>query len=282
MLETAHPLRWNPDMKTTALLGLACVSLVATGCSVSTSSPPNPSLHSASIETNQMVASFSAQSGDSNVKVYASLFAKNDKGNNTGVTLDQGDSLVVTVAGSAPITMTAGDQEPSSSAIPYSATLPYATDAEDITVALVRSGSHVGAPRTVIHLPAPFTLTTSVPKGARIKLGATIAVKVAPPPTGGLAFEVAGPCVSSSGNDGLTPPAFDVQGNGDIATSQVHLDGTSACDVAFYIDELGQNGTLDPAYKGGLSGVDQAFPGTSESSDVVSEQRRAVTITMQP
>ena len=243
----------------------------ATGCSAQSSSP-EPPLHSSDFATSQFKASFSAQSGDSNVKVYASLFAKNAQNVQKGVELDDGDTLTATVAGGAPITLeeVSGD---GSASITYVATLPFATDAEDIFVALVRGGGKVSAPNTVIHLPAPFTMTSSATTGS-IKFGDPVDVKVTPPPppTTPLRLEAVGSCVASSGNESLAAPKFDANGNGTIDTNQIKMDRSSTCDLDLYLDEIGDPGVLDPAYAGGLIGF----------GDVQSEQRRDVKVTATP
>lgn len=252
---------------------IAAISLIASlaaGCAVQSTTSPDPTLHSASIETNQMKASFSAQSGDSNVKVFGTLFAKNAKGAETGITLDEGDSLTATTPGASPVALTAEPVEANSSTVTYTATLPLATAAEDITIALVREGTHVSAPSTVIHLTAPFTMTSPATTGS-VKFGAAVDVKVTPPPATPLDLEAVGSCVSSTGNDSLTAPAFDDNGNGIIDTSQIKLDESSTCVVDLYLDELG-DGVLDPAYAGGLVGI----------GDVRSEQRRDIKVTMTP
>ena len=59
-----------------------------------------------------------------------------------GHRLDRGDYFTATVAGSAPVTLSAE----SGDATEYTAELPLATAAEDITIAFVRGSGHVSAP----------------------------------------------------------------------------------------------------------------------------------------
>lgn len=256
-------------MKTIALLALVASPFVV-GCSFSSSNDSSslpPTLHSANLETNQMRASFSAQSGDSNVKVYASVFNVDSSNNLVGITLDAGDYFTASVEGSAPITLTAEPQDPSGSTISYTGTLPLATSAEDITVALVRSGNHVSAPKTTIELPTPFAITSSVP--ATLKAGKSFPVTLSPAPVGGIDMDVTGSCVAST-FDGYTAPSLDAYGSGIVDTSQISING-SGCSVDLFFDTLG-GGTLDSAYAGGLVGF----------GDVQSEQRRAITLNMTP
>lgn len=250
-------------MKKIGILSLL-VSLAA-GCSVHSSNSDAP-LHSSDLSTNLLNASFSAQSGDSNVKVFASLFAKDAKGDQKGVELDPNDTFTATVAGGAPVTLTA--EAPDGSNVTYTATLPLATDAEDITIALVRGNGQVSAPSSVIHLPAAFTMTSPATTGT-LKFGAPVDVKVTPAPTTPLRFEAFGDCVSKDGNDSLTAPTFDADGNGTFDTNQIKLDRASTCQLDLYLDELG-DGTLDPAYGGAFG------------AGVESEQRRDIRVTMTP
>ena len=252
------------------IAALSLLVLLAAGCSAQSSSP-DPSLHSSSLATNMLKASFSAQSGDSNVKVFASLFAKDAQGHQKGVVLDPGDSFTAGVAGGSSVTLS--QQASDGASVTYTATLPLASDAEDIVVALVRGSGQVSAPSSVIHLPAPFTMTSSATAGS-IKFGDPVNVTVTPPPPAStpLLFEAFGSCVASSGNGNLTAPTFDANGNGTFDTNQIKMDRSSTCELDLYLDELGPPGSLDPAYGGGLTGF----------NDAQSEQRRDIRVTATP
>ncbi|MEO8801180.1 MAG: hypothetical protein ABI551_25030 [Polyangiaceae bacterium] len=255
-------------MKTLALLSLLVAPFVV-GCSGSSSSSDSSSLHSANVPTNQMKASFSVQSGDSTVKVFAAVFSKDAKGATRVITLDQGDSFVVTVAGSAPVTLT---MAPSDDDGHYSTTLPLATTAEDLTIALLRGSGQVSAPNSFVHLAAPFTMTSS--SSDTVKKGSSIPFNLDPVPASqaSLKFEVFGPCLADTGNDNLATPAIDGEGNGAVDTSKFNLKDFSSCELQLYIDALSV-GTLDSAFAGGLTGLDQ---------DLESEQRRAIVRTLTP
>ncbi len=252
-------------MKTLALISLLVAPFVV-GCSGSSSSSDSNSLHSANVPTNQMKASFSVQSGDSNVKVFAAVFSKDAKGATRGITLDQGDSFVVTVAGSAPVTLTAGTDDD----VHYSTTLPLATTAQDLTIALLRGSGQVSAPNSFVHLAAPFTMTS--PTANTVKRGSSIPFNLEPVPASqaSLKLEVFGPCLADTGNANLATPVIDGDGNGAIDTSKFNLKDFSSCALELYIDALSV-GTLDSAFAGGLTGLDE---------DLESEQRRAIIRTL--
>jgi hypothetical protein len=259
----------NTNLKMVALLSLVASPFVI-GCSINTeTAPPDPPLHSASIATSQMRASFSAQAGDQNVKVYASVFGTDANGNTTkGIELDEGDYFTASVAGSAPITLTEGAQESSLSAIPYSATLPLATAAEDITIALVRGHGEVSAPKSTVHVPAPFTLTTTAP--ASVKARSSIPVHLDPAPDAILTLEATGSCIADdNNNDNLTAPTLDAEGNGIINTEQIALTGSGACDAILFLSYDDVTGSIDSAYRGSLDPF-----GSSDGS-----QKRAITVT---
>jgi hypothetical protein len=259
----------NTILKMVALLSLVTSPFVI-GCSINTdASPPDPPLHSASISTSQMRASFSAQAGDQNVKVYASVFGTDANGNTTkGIELDEGDYFTASIAGSAPTTLTEGAQEDSLSAIPYSATLPLATAAEDITIALVRGHGQVSAPKSTVHLPAPFTLTTTAP--ASIKARSSIPVHLTPAPDAILTLEATGSCIADdNNNDNLTAPTIDEEGNGIIDTNQIALTGSGTCEASLFLSYSDSSGSVDSAFKGALD----LF------GDADGLQKRAITVT---
>jgi hypothetical protein len=254
-------------MKAIALLSIVAAPFVV-GCSFS-SSPDNSdsqSLHSASIETNQMLASFSVQAGDTNVSVFAAVFQSDSGGvsKGGGIVLDEGDYFTATVAGSAPIRLT----EESGDATEYTATLPLATAAEDVTIAFVRGNGHVSAPDSVVHLPAPFTITTAAP--ASLKLGGTVALHVEPPPADGTDadFDVTGDCVVD-GSTNTYDLTFDALGNAVLSTAKMAItDGSNGCGASFFVNVHGDGGSVDSAFASSLLSADGPSDG---------EQRRAFT-----
>ncbi|HEX7667880.1 MAG TPA: hypothetical protein VF407_25310 [Polyangiaceae bacterium] len=251
-------------MKTIALASLFLAPFVF-GCSSSSSN--DSSFHSSNIATSEMVPSFSVQSGDSNVKVFAALFKKNDDNDNSSlVTLDDGDSFVATPDGGTPVTLTHG---PNDDDAHYSATLPLATAAENITIAFVRGNGQVSAPNTVVPLAAPFAMTSTSPD--TVKKGDMIPFTLAPVPSlksSDIQFEIFGPCVDDSDTT-LPTPVVDVDGNGSFDTNKLPLKGSTTCQVQLYVDAL-TTGTTDAAFKGGSANA------------VPCEQRRAITRTITP
>jgi hypothetical protein len=260
-------------MKSIALLALIAAPFVA-GCLINTSSNNSSdaqSLHSANIETNQMLASFSVQAGETNVSVYAAVFQSDSNGISTGggIVLDPGDYFTATVAGSTPIILGSEAGVPAE----YTATLPLATAAEDVTIAFVRGSGHVSAPDSVIHVPAPFTITTPAP--ASLRIGGTFAVHVDPPPADSTSadFDVTGDCIvdSKTNTYDLT---FDAQGNAVLnATSLSISDGSSGCSASFFINVHGTGGSVDSAFATSLLSADGPSDG---------EQRRAFTTNVTP
>ncbi|MEO8876067.1 MAG: hypothetical protein ABI461_10805 [Polyangiaceae bacterium] len=257
-------------MKTIALLSLFAVSLV-TGCSINSSSnsaPADDSLHSAGIATNQIKVALSAQSGDQNVKVYASLHAYAANGDSKHVTLDQGDVLTASVAGLDAFVLTL--QPDNGGDVTYTATLPVAMAAEDVTIAFVRGAGKTSAPNSIVHVPLPFTMTTDT---TSLKYGSPVSVKVTPAPTTATTFEVSGPCLASDGNDSLTAPTLDANGVGTINTQQIKLSSTSSsCSVGLFLSTYDDDGKIDSAFAGGFIGL----------GDTEGQQKRGLIVTMNP
>jgi len=247
-------------MKTVALLSLLAGPFVV-GCTFGSSNTSNSSsysasqepLHSATIATGELKPSLSAQSSDTTIKIYAALFANPNGGGNVGVVLDQGDFFTAKV-GSSDATVLTMEPLEDGTTVHYTATIPAATTAEDIVIALVRGGGQVSAPYSVIHVPAPFAFVSTPP--VSIKYGAALAVQVAPASSDTIKFEATGSCVATTGNDSLTAPVLDDSGKGVIDTSQIKLvDGSPGCDISFYLS-FSEYGSIDSAFASDFTIVD--------------------------
>ncbi len=276
-------------MKTLMILSLALAPL-AMGCAIQSSSSsatlsssggsngsaPNAqpyAEHSTSLETYQMAASMSAQSDGTTIKIYASLF---DSSTSEGVLLDQGDFFTATSGSGDPLVLVL---EPSTdpTVVHYSASLPATTDAPDITIAFVRQSGRTGAPQSIVHVPAPFTLVSS--GSLSVRFGDPIAIQATPVPTDNIVLEATGDCLQTplDGDDPNTftnAITFDANGNAVIDTGLLDLAYASsgdACNISFYVSAV-HEGTLDPAFAGGASGF----------MDVEGLQKRGLQATVTP
>ena len=254
-------------MKNLAWLSLVVAPFVA-GCDITTSnsgsggsySSPTPtssdgtnSEHSANLDVSQMRASMSAQSDGTTIKVYASLF---DTDTDEPITLDTGDFLTATAGSGDPLVLVL---EPYTDAfsVHYAASIPAGASAQDITIAFIRQSGKPGAPSSIVHVPAPFSIVST--PAASITSGSLLPIQVKPVPTANILIETTGSCLyAGSGQSGADVESFpqsvtfDQNGNGSFDTSQLDL-LNSGCDVSFYVSAV-TNGTLDPAFAGGESG----------------------------
>ncbi|HEX7667879.1 MAG TPA: hypothetical protein VF407_25305 [Polyangiaceae bacterium] len=251
-------------MKSIALLSVAslvALSAFATGCTItstssgssgSSSSTQQQPLHSSTVDVAQMRASMSAQASDTTVKIYASLFADDGSTGNRGVVLDTGDYFTAQIGNGEPVVLTMEPLE-SSDIVHYTATLPAPADAADVTIALVRPAGKIGAPSSVVHLPAPFRFTTTPP--VSVHAGDTLEVGLDPAPDGYVEIEASGACVDADSSTNDWFQATNADGSVDVHTSLAFVSGKSAgCDVSFYVSSIDE-GTLDPAFAGGISGI---------------------------
>jgi hypothetical protein len=258
-------------MKKLMILSLALAPL-ATGCAIqsssssatvsssggsngSTSNGQVSAEHSSNIETYQMAASMSAQSDGTTTKVYAEVI---DAATPAEVVLDEGDFFTATNGSGDPVVLVL---EPSTtdSKIVYAASLPASTNAQDITIAFVRRNGQTSAPQSIVHVPAPFTLSASGPSS--VQQGDAISIRATPAPTGDNVLEATGDCLATVAygddpntfDDALT---FDADGNATIDTSLLYFDGSEStgatCNISFYVSAV-QQGTLDPAFAGGIA-----------------------------
>jgi hypothetical protein len=253
-------------MKNLALLSLVVAPFIA-GCNVTTSnsgsggsySSPTPSdnsyggMHSADFDVSQMRASMSAQSDGTTIKVYASVF---DVASDEPITLDSGDFFTATTGSGDPLVLVLESYTDAFS-VHYAASLPAGTGAQDVTIAFVRQSGKLGAPRTIVHVPAPFSIVST--PTASIAYGSPLSIQVKPVPNDDILIEATGSCLyAGSGQSGADVESypdsmtFDQNGNGSFDTSQLDvLD--SGCNVSFFVSDV-TNGTIDPAFAGGESG----------------------------
>lgn len=185
------------------------------------------------------------------MKIYAALFADDSNANNAAVLLDAGDFFTVQVASADAVVLVREPAEDPSD-VHYTATLPAQAGAQDLTIAFHRAAGRQDAPNTLIHLPDPFEIETTPP--VSVKKGSPLDMQVSQD-LGSLAeLEVTGACLDTKQN----PASWVVVDYNDsvaIDTSAlVFAEGeTSGCDVSFYLSEVA-NGSLDPHFKGGVSG----------------------------
>lgn len=185
------------------------------------------------------------------MKIYAALFADDADANNVAVELDSGDFFTVQSGSGDPVVLVREPAEDPTD-VHYTATLPAPADAQDFAIAFHRSAGRQGAPNTVIHVPAPFTIESTPP--VSVKRGSTLDVQVSRD-LGSLAeLEVSGTCLDPDKN----PASWIVLDYNDSITIDtsglVYAQGqTNGCDVSFYLSEV-QDGSLDPNFQGGVSG----------------------------
>lgn len=258
--------------KNLGLLGLLIAPLLG-GCWVSesddsSSSPSNSSNgtnatygqeQSLSVQTSDMEASMSAQSDGTTVKVYAAVF---DRTTANSIMLSQGDFFTVDTGSGDPLVLVL---EPSTGEDPtehYTASFPASTSAQDVTIGLVRQNFGSSAPNSILHIPAPFTVTFT--GSEPVPLGNAINLQVAPVLTGDVEVEATGSCLDPA--EGSYDPntfddalVFDSNGNGQFSSALLAVDdaSTNDCNVAFYVSAI-SDGSLDPNFAGGASGVHDA------------------------
>ena len=260
-------------MKNLGLLALL-LTPVMTGCSIDTeSSEPssgyyNPSSssvsasdtqHSANVPTASMYVSMSAQSDGTTTKIYASVF---DSETSESITLDTGDFFTASVPGMGdPIVLVL---EPASdpAIVHYAGSLPASAAAQDVTIGFVRETGNVSAPSTIIHVPAPFAVSSAA---SSVSYGNDLSIRATPAPQDDIELEATGSCLLDSydGDDDYNPNTFDdavtfdANGNATLSTELLELGGTSSssgCDVSFYFSAI-HDGVIDPAFGGGISGT---------------------------
>ncbi|MEO7112696.1 MAG: hypothetical protein ABI183_19780 [Polyangiaceae bacterium] len=277
-------------MKKLALLSLL-VAPLATACTVRSSSSsgyesgsssnvsPGSSIdgvHSSSLDTDQMSASMSAQSDGATLQIYASVF---ERSTSEGVLLDQGDFFTATTGSGDPLVLVR-EQSPDPTVFDYSASLPAASSAQDVTIAFVRQSGRTGAPRSIVHVPAPFSIVLAAPQS--IRMTSPFSIQVSPVPSDSIVLEATGTCLEGgSGSyydpntfaDGVT---FDSNGNASIDPNMLaFLDNdpsyATGCDLSFFVSDVIE-GSLDPQFAGGVSG----------SFDVEGLQKRGFQTTVSP
>lgn len=273
-------------MKRIALLSLTLLAAsFAMGCTIrsssyssdsSTSGPSsstqNITEHSSSLETYELSASMSAQSDGTTLKIYAAVF---DASTSQGVTLDQGDFFTASTGAGDPLVLVL-EASSDPSVVHYSASLPASTSAQDVTIAFVRQNGQTSAPQTLIHVPAPFNLTTT--GSTSVNFGDPLSIQATPAPTGDTLLEATGSCLYSSDYDENPNTfwdelSFDGNGNAQIPTGVLILanEGTSseACSISFFVSAVNE-GSLDPAFAGGATGGQQDIEGSQKRGVVAS------------
>lgn len=193
--------------------------------------------------TRDLVADFSAQSYGTGIKVYASLTRFGNF-----LELDGGDALTATL-GSETRTLT---PEIGDGSIHYVATFAPSTSAQ-VTFALARRAPRTRALRSVVTVPAPFSLSHAP---SSFKWRDVIHLNVDPQPTGGsVAAIIQGPCVVGTQTVGVETilPVVD----GDVALNTANMGvATGPCDVTVRI-RAESTGVIDPALQGGAEGLQE-------------------------
>jgi hypothetical protein len=266
-------------MKNLGLLGLLIAPLLG-GCwvdeddssapstSVSQTNGTNGEEQSIIVATSEMQASLSAQSDGTTVKVYAALF---DATTANPIVLSQGEFFTVDTGAGDPLVLVLEPSSAGDTAVHYTASFPAAASAQDVTIGLTRTG-YASAPKSVLHIPAPFTaaFTGSGP----VPLGNAIDLQVKPTLTGDVEVQATGSClVQSVGgydpntfDDALT---FDENGNAQFSSEELDYNGASTdnCNVAIYVSAI-SDGSLDPNFAGGATGVHDAEGVQTRAFDV--------------
>jgi hypothetical protein len=277
-------------MKKLVLLSLLLAPL-ATACTVRSSSSTSsgsgsasttpagsstPGVHSSTLDTDQMSASMSAQSDGTTLEIYAAVF---DVSTSEGVVLDQGDFFTATTGSGDPLVLVR-EASTNPTAFDYSASLPASSSAQDVTIAFVRQGGQTGAPRSIIHVPAPFSIVAAAPQS--ITMARPFSIQVSPVPSDTIVLQATGSCLQAASggvydpntfNDGI---AFDSNGNASIDPNMlVFWDNDPSyapgCDLSFFVSDVIE-GSLDPEFAGGVSG----------SFDVEGLQKRGFQTTVSP
>ena len=246
------------------------------GSSSSANGSSTLGVHSSTLDTDQMAASMSAQSDGTTLEIYAAVF---DVSTSDGVVLDQGDFFTATTGSGDPLVLV---REPSTNptAFDYSASLPASSSAQDVTIAFVRQGGQTGAPRSIIHVPAPFSIVAPAPQS--IRLVTPFSIQVSPVPTDTIVLQATGTCLEDASGGVYDPNtfddsiAFDSNGNASIDPNMlVFWDNdpsyASGCDLSFFVSDVIE-GSLDPEFAGGVSG----------SFDVEGLQKRGFETTVSP
>lgn len=252
-------------MKILRLLPLFAASIAfVNGCTVSSSSgtaagsgasSPREPLHSATIDVKSMRASFSAQSGDSTMKVYAAVFSRSPDGTDIlPVVLDEGDYFTAKIGTADPVVLTREPNEDATS-VHYTATLPSSLAAEDVTIALVRPAGKTGAPSSVLHVPEAFSITSTPPvslkKGDPLEIDLSRGIDAT---DDGALLEATGSCITDNEkNTWVIDAGTDHRVIFDTGLLQL-ASGSQGCDVSFYVSFV-REGTIDPSFAGGVSGV---------------------------
>jgi hypothetical protein len=237
------------------LLAASAVASLA-GCASSSTSKaqPEPPVNSSTATTKELRLSFSAQSDGQSVRVYASAFvAVPGKGNKPAV-LDSGDFFSAKMGDKGEdvvLTREAFDDD----VVHYMAVFPSPAEPTDVTLSLTRPAGKISAPTSVVHLPAPFQITSTPP--VAVKIGAPLPVSVTPAPKDKFDVDVEGACIKDKKKSFFGVLSFDTEGSATFDTKAIETDpsGSPGCDVTIYVRAL-KYGTVAPELAGGVGILD--------------------------
>jgi hypothetical protein len=243
-------------MNRTSLLRFVLAATCLTACSSSSSSTKQaePPVGSSTATTKELRLSFSAQSDGQNVRVYASAFVNKDGKGNKPAVLDTGDFFSAKMGDAGEdvvLTREAFDDD----VVHYTAVFPSPATSTDVTLSLTRPAGKTSAPGSVVHLPAPFQITSVPP--VSVKIGSPLPVSVTPAPKAKFDVDVEGACIKDKKKSFFGALSFDAEGTASFDTKGIETDpsGSAGCDVTIYVRAL-QYGTVAPELAGGVGGLD--------------------------
>ncbi len=221
-------------MKRSVWSSLLLLPTVALGCA---------STESQDVRTSGIFATFTATSDGTTTKAQA-IFRVGEASSNTFVNLESGDSATVTVGQDAR-TLTEnhlGDY------YFYSVDVPVVAGASEFVFALTREADE-DAPNSRVALPEPLTVSAPA-ASANLSRAQALTITWAPASlTDAITIEVKGDCiVDYRRNVSGDPGTFQIEG----AAIQAHNNRTGESCPGTVVVTRSRNGTLDPAYSGGL------------------------------
>jgi hypothetical protein len=218
------------------------------GCALHSSdnATPPPPPESATLATNAMWPSMSAQSDGQSIRVYAAVLEGSDF-----VVLSDGEYFIATGAGQS-IQMQR-EAYTDGSKIHYLATFPAQTTATNITIDFHRASGRVEAAMSQAIVAPAFAITSAAPPS--FKLGTNLSIAISPvvatkgDVTDRMAIAVTGDCIDDT--TPTTTATFDVDGATIFDSSLIKLKkGSTGCDVGVQVrhETLGKS---DPAFQNG-------------------------------
>ena len=204
---------------------------------------PGEEISSSSHCTREIVADFSAQSYGTGIQVYAALTHRG-----SFLQLDGGDAMTATL-GSETRTLR---REIGDGAIRYVASFAPSTSTE-VTFALVRTAPRTSALRSVVTVPAPFSLSRAP---SSFKWRDVIHINVDPQPArGSVAAIIQGPCVLGTQAVGIQTILPVVDGDLVLNTANMGV-ATGPCDVTVRV-RAESTGAMDRALQGSVVGLQE-------------------------